>query len=336
MSEKKIIDNLSLSIYSFGYSAGFIQDPRINRAQVQKMDLSSIANLAQEMKVGGVEIPVDKYFPNPKEDGLEKYIETLKAKGLRLIMDLENFSASYLEKLTPFLSTLDVPFVRAKVSTFYGGNRYKNSVFTSDKAAFINNLKESCSLLDEFKFKILIENHQDVVVADLLEIIETYGPQRVGVNWDIGNSFPSGETPNSFISKMGPYIGNVHLKDYRLFWCEEGYLMSRCSLGDGVIDFEYVLNALSGLGNIPLTIELGALNSRVADINNPLYWDYMDGIGEVDKNMFMDYIEKHVLKQNNWKSAWESEYPPHDIVTIENLEMEKSVIYIRNLLNKLN
>ena len=336
MNKFDIKQNLSISIYSYGYSAGFIHDTRFDAKKVQNIDATSIVNIAHEMNVGGVEIPVDKFFPEPESDGLWDYIQYLKDQNLRLIMDLENFSSSYLYKLRPFLSSLDYPFIRVKVSNFYGGNRYKYPKFETDKSYFITNLKDVCCLLDEYNVKILIENHQDIVVADLIEIIEMFGDERVGVNWDIGNSFPACETPESFISKLGHYIGNVHLKDYRLFSSEDGYIMSRCALGDGVVEFDSILNKLRSFGIIPLTIELGALNSRVADINNPLYWEKITGISDNDKKYFIDYITSNTLKGNNWKSAWELGYSPRDIAAIETLEMKKSIIYIYNILQSLN
>ena len=82
------------------------------------------------------------------------------------------------------------------------------------------------------EIKLLIENHQDIVVEDILDLIAKYGPERVGVNWDIGNSLPSCETPITFIEKLGKYIGNIHLKDYKIYSCLEGYIMSRCELGN--------------------------------------------------------------------------------------------------------
>lgn len=336
MNENNVTKNLSLSIYSFGYSAGFIKDTRNDAAAFQQLGPLDIALFAKEMGLGGIEIPVDKYFPDPNTHRLDLFIDQVKGMGLRLIFDLEQFSYDYLNKLTPYLSNLDVPFIRAKVSTFYGGNRYKNPIFYEDKSAFITNLKQSIGLMEKFNFKILIENHQDVVVNDMMEIIDEFGADRIGVNWDIGNSFPACETPMSFLKKLGPSIGNVHLKDYKLYACEEGYLMSRCPLGDGVVEFDPILKALAELGDIPLTIELGAMNSRIADINNPLYWQSIPGISVDERQHFTKYIRECSTEENAWQSVWELGCRPQDIAETEMLEVKKSIRYIQRILNVLN
>lgn len=336
MNNSKHLERVYLSIYSFGYSAGFIKDERKLPSSFEYLTPIKVAEIALKNGLGGIEIPVDKYFPDPKKDGLEEFIEAISDMGLKLIFDLENFSKEYLELLGPFLLNYGASFLRVKISGFYGGNRYKNPSYITDRETFINNLDNSIEILQKNKFKILIENHQDVVLADIEELISKYGEDKIGVNWDIGNSFPTCETPESFYKRIAKHIGNVHLKDYKLFQCDEGYIMSRCSLGKGVVDFPSIIRELINKENIPLTIELGAMNSRIADINIPEYWEHSKGVSYDDKVKLMSFIKNNAIVSNDWKSAWELGLSPDEIIYNEEIEFQESVNYIKEIIREIN
>ena len=333
MNHNYKLENISLSVYSFGYSAGFLKDTRKTSSKHQKLTPSDIARYAKDLGLGGIELPIDRYFPDPVKDNLDGFFHEMNEIGIKLIFDLENFTSNYLKSITPYIAEYKSKFIRAKISGFYGGNRYKHSNYIEDKKEFYKNLDESLEILQEFDLKILVENHQDIVVNDIYDLISKYGEDRIGVTWDIGNSFPTGETPNSLLEKIGNHIGNVHLKDYKLFSCPEGYIMSRCELGKGVIDFQEIFKLLLEYGEIPMTIELGAFNCRIADINKSEYWDYTPGISIDEKSNFLKYINSKVLNEAGWKTPWELGVSPEELAKIEKSEIFNSVIYLSKLIN---
>jgi sugar phosphate isomerase/epimerase len=333
MSHNFKISNISLSVYSFGYSAGFLIDTRRSAEKYQNKKLRDVAQYAKVLGLAGIEFPLDRYFPNPKEDNLDEFIQEMNNLKIKLTFDLENFSSEYLRSVAPYLVKYGAKFIRVKISRFYGGNRYNNPIYIQDKQLFYKNMDESLELLDQSNLKILVENHQDIVVADLKELISKYGEERIGVTWDIGNSLPSCETPNSFLNKIGGHIGNIHLKDYKLYNCKDGYIMSRCELGKGVIDFKEIFKRLLQYGDIPMTIELGAFNCRIADINNSEYWDYSGGISLEEKHNFINYIKENVIIGKGWKTSWELGLEPEKISIIESNEIVNSVKYLSNLFN---
>ncbi len=323
------LSKLFLSIYSFGYSAGFISDNRVGAKSYQKLTLRDLAYLTKKLGLGGIEFPVDKYFKDPIMDGLKEFIEEMDSLGLKLVFDLENFSSQYLKKIQPILISYGAKFVRVKVSNFYGGNRYKNFNYLDDLKTFEIHLAESLPLLKESGLRLLIENHQDIVAEDLLNLINKYGHQYVGVNWDIGNSLPTGETPSTFFDKLGSYIGNIHLKDYKLYPSEKGYIMTRCQIGEGFVDFKEILNSLNN--KFPMTIELGALNSREADINIPEYWDHTLGINQIQKAHFINFINQNLISNSDWRTPWELGSSPKNLAKLELKEIINSVNYLKSL-----
>ena len=328
--------NLSLSAYAFGYGCGFVKDSRENAIGVQNITLDRLNEIAIDFELGGVEIPVDKYFKEQSSVEFTSYISNLDQKGLRLIYALEKFEQGFFSQIAPIIKNNQGNFVRAKISNFYGGNRFKEEIYKTDIDIFRNEIKKSVDVIDEYGIRVLIENHQDVTLDDIFTLVDEFGTERIGVNWDTGNSFPTGETVGSFLKKAGGLIGNVHLKDYRVQSTANGYVMHRCALGKGVVDFDYIITSLHSQNqNMPYTIELGAMNGREAMINNELYWSHTKGVSENEKNDLISFIKSRVENDVTISTLWERNGEPSDILKFEYTEVVESIKFIRNNLKKL-
>lgn len=318
---------ISLSIYSFGYSAGFIHDSRPDAHLFQTMTPAVLADFAKAHGLRGIEIPIDRYFKLEDDLKIEEFFNLMKEKGLNVICDLENFNIEYIQLLSKFLKDVDA-FVRVKISSFYGGNRYKNKdVYERDLSTFFRQMEILVGSLNSTLPKILIENHQDVVVQDILQIINRFGDKSIGVNWDIGNSMTTGETPESFYEKLGKYIYNVHLKDYIITLSDEGYIMHRCELGRGIKDLHTFVNLIPS--NIPISIELGAHNQRVADINSSDYWKNTKGISDFEKIRLINYLKYISCPKGDYRTPWEKKLSPEFISDFEMNEVNNSINYAK-------
>ena len=336
MTSKFKFTNLSLSAYAFGYGCGFVNDARDEASGVQNMSLDDLTSIALKNDLGGVEIPIDKYFKDKNIEDIEIYVNILKQSNLRLIYAFENFDSTYFTHLAPFIKKNNVNFIRVKISNFYGGNRFKEDIYLNDIKKFKEEVKKSIKVIDEFGIKILIENHQDITLKDIFDLVDEFGSERIGVNWDTGNSFPTGETVESFLEKSIHLIGNVHLKDYRIQSSSNGYIMHRCALGEGVVDFQYLLSTLNKYNNsIPLTIELGAMNGREAMINNELYWIHTKGVSNEGRSNLINFINKHVENDTPISTLWERKANPEIIFESEYTEVLNSINYIKNIIKEL-
>ena len=328
-------DNLSLSAYAFGYGCGFIQDDRSDAADLTKMTLEDLSAISVKYELGGVEIPVDKYFGGEQFKDLVPYILRLKSLNLRLIFALEVFKSEFFEKIAPIVKHYGNAFVRVKICNFYGGNRYNIPAYKTDLEEFRQQMIQAIEQIDKYGIKILIENHQDITLEDIFDLVREFGANRIGVNWDTGNSFPTGETVQSFLTKTKHLIGNVHLKDYKVQLTSEGYVMNRCTLGNGIVDFEYLISELLQQNpNIPFTIELGAMNGREAHVNKEIYWEYTKGISLAERKNLIDYISSKAENDADLSSPWERKSSPQEILEYEMSEVIDSIVYIKELLLK--
>lgn len=337
MGKSTKFSNLSLSAYAFGYGCGFVNDNRAEAMGVQNISLDDLNQMSLKYNLGGVEIPVDKYFKDKGVQEFKAYLKKLEDIDLRLIYAFENFEHKFFSEIAPFIKFQNGNLIRVKISNFYGGNRFKEDIYKSDIARFRSEIIKSINVIDQYGIRVLIENHQDVTLHDIFELVEEFGKDRIGINWDTGNSFPTGETVESFLKKSIDLIGNVHLKDYRVKLSPDGYVMHRCALGNGIVDFEYLINKLYQFNsNMPFTIELGAMNGREAIINDELYWLHTKGVSEEDKNNLIDFVRSKAVNNEEVSSLWERKASPDLILNSELNEVVSSINYIQKILNKVN
>ncbi len=337
MENNKKYHNLSLSAYAFGYGCGFVKDNRVEAVGLQNMTLDDISSIALAHNMGGVEIPVDKYFKGKSIDLFENYVKSLSDLELQLIYAFEHFEADFFSQIAPFINYQNRNFIRVKISNFYGGNRFKEEMYSIDIQKFKEEVRKSLGVLDQYEIRLLIENHQDVTLQDIFEIVNEFGEHRIGINWDTGNSFPSGETIESFLKKSIPLIGNVHLKDYRIQLSKNGYVMHRCALGHGVVDFGFLIAELCRYKpNMPFTIELGAMNGREAMINHELYWLFTKGVDLQQRKRLTDFIHSRAENHRQISTLWEQKSSPELILKAELYEVIQSIKFIQNIQKKVH
>ena len=124
----------------------------------------------------------------------------------------------------------------------------------------------------------------------------------------------------------------MHLKDYRIFRSEKGYYLSRCALGDGVVDFGPLLKQLIRCrGSVPMAIELGAQNVRHADIYKPAYWEAYRPTLVTEKIDFFSFLNRNLQDGDGWMSLWERQFPGNEIVATEMEEVKRSVSFLEQL-----
>ena len=81
------LKNITLNFYSFGYYGGLITD--VDRS-VAILGIDELVKLAKKYGLGGVEIPLDRFYSlNQIEKAVEK-IEQIQNKNFSVFIDLEN------------------------------------------------------------------------------------------------------------------------------------------------------------------------------------------------------------------------------------------------------
>jgi len=108
----------------------------------------------------------------------------------------------------------------------------------------------------------------------LLKIVNLVPSERIQVNWDTGNVYLAGiEDPYDALSKVRDYVMHVHAKDisFRHSELERGKVTGTpvgCACGEGVVDWERVLDILDPLDReLTLSVECGTIEQAERSIN---------------------------------------------------------------------
>lgn len=210
---------------------------------------------------------------------------------------------------------------------------------------------EAVRRAEQVQVPIAVENHQDLASEELLWLCETFASDYFGLTLDAANPLATAEEPSDFYRRVKRYVKNVHLKDYRVYLSAEGYRLVRCPLGQGVIDFPLLFKILSTaedgvedsqrrepsqgtpneLPNLPMSIELAALEARHIRALEPDFWPEYPVRSAAQ---FAD-VMRFVLHQGSqdasadWRTPFEQHASTEAIVAYEEMELEQSLNYLR-------
>jgi sugar phosphate isomerase/epimerase len=98
---------------------------------------------------------------------------------------------------------------------------------------------------------LAIENHFDLRSAQLAELIRQLDDPWLGVCLDTANSTGHLESPMETLAALGPYVAQVHLKDYAVEKAPIAYRITGRNLGQGWLDLPAVLKAVAATGRDP-------------------------------------------------------------------------------------
>ena len=89
----------------------------------------------------------------------------------------------------------------------------------------------------ELGLHIALENHGDLTVEEVLEVMVAVDSPNVGTNVDVANSYQTGDTPVETARLLAPHMFYAHVKGIAL---KEGVFKIR-PLGEGIFDWDEIL-----------------------------------------------------------------------------------------------
>ena len=309
---------IALNTYSFAIRMGLIG----NNKKIWKFE--NFLKFCKKKKIKKIEFPID-FFAKKEEKNFEFFFKLLEKYKLKYLIDLENFEISHVNKILSLSKKYPNKIIRVKMSNFFGGNRYKQKNFLKCKKNFITKLRKVTPILEKNNCQIAIENHQDLSSLEIIEIIKNLKSKKIGINWDIGNSLATCETPDQFFKNTKKYILNVHCKNYKIILSDKGFFLKRCVIDEGSINIMKYLKFFRKK-NINLSLELAAHVNRHCDFKDKKFLKSH----KIDKkkfHIFKKYIEKNAFTDTPF-SKWE-QYKKIDLSAINELnEFNQSLIKI--------
>jgi len=123
----------------------------------------------------------------------------------------------------------------------------------------IDTLREVLPLLEQLQIILAIENHDRFCASQLVAIMQALDSPYIGICLDTVNSFGSLEGPAVVLEQLGPYVVNLHVKDFKIKRLDHnmGFLLDGTPAGDGMLDVPWLLAELNQYGrNYSAVIEL--------------------------------------------------------------------------------
>jgi 3-oxoisoapionate decarboxylase len=197
-------------------------------------------------------------------------------------------------------------------------------------------LREATKVAEHYGISLAVENHQDLASEELLWLCESIGSPHFGITLDTGNPLATAEHPLDFFRSVAPYVKNVHLKDYWLYFFEEGYRLVRCPLGQGVIDFPTLFAILEDANrDVSMSIELGALEARHIRVLADDYWpDYPPRSASQLARVLRFALANARPSTEDWRTPFEKGETAEAIGAYEEQQLAESLVYLNSISGK--
>jgi len=174
-------------------------------------------------------------------DGLERIAHFAARRGLYVEHGMSVITEERLRQGIEQAGLLSAKVIRC----FVGGEFFiPASEFRARNERVIHALRQCLGLIEQADVMIAIENHCDIDADGLLEICQAVDHERVGVCFDVGNTFAVAERPLEACRKLAPFILATHLKDVRVRTTNWGVVIEPVPLGQGHIDLPAILQIL--------------------------------------------------------------------------------------------
>ncbi|HVX46089.1 MAG TPA: sugar phosphate isomerase/epimerase [Mycobacteriales bacterium] len=256
-------------------------------------------------------------------------------RGLFVTLDTGGFEPEALAEVIGLAKRIGSATVRTLVGgAKIGGDRRplagRWKEFVDDVHA---KLRIAAATAEQADVNLALENHQDLASEELLWLCESIDSPKFGITLDAANPLATAEEPLDFFRRVAPWVKNVHLKDYWIWLSEEGYRLVRCPLGQGVVDFPYLLDLLAAEApGATMSIELAALEARHIRVLADDFWPDYPARTPAQLAAALRVVQANARPAGDWRTPYEHGESPEQIIAYEDRQLDASVAYMRTLL----
>lgn len=323
---------VGLSTYSFNVMMGYRQAE--SGIDGKPWSIEDFVGQAVAWGFSSVELPVRAFTSIEHAQQMAQY---LAAHHLGVVADTGIATSEAITAALPIAQALGASILRVTLSNILCGERRElNGGWRAYLETMAEQLRIAAPRCADAGIAIAIENHQDVDSVELLWLCDYVGSESCGVCLDIANPLAVGEDVVSFTQRIGAYLRNVHLKDYRLFSSPQGYRLARCPLGDGVLDWPRLFSLLEAIApNCPKHVELGAVQARHIQLFEESWWnDYEPRLTTSLLPILRLREERGQPADADWRTPHERGEPSEVCRNFELAEMERSIAYLQSLFSQ--
>jgi sugar phosphate isomerase/epimerase len=122
--------------------------------------------------------------------------------------------------------------------------------------------------------KIAIENHAgDMQARELVQLIESIGPDFVGATLDSGNATWALEDPARNLEVLGPYAVSTGIRDSMVWQDKENIVVQWTAMGEGQVDWKSYFDRFATLcPGVPVQLEIISGFARPFELSRSDFW----------------------------------------------------------------
>ncbi len=111
-------------------------------------------------------------------------------------------------------------------------------------------IKAALPALEAAGVVLAVENHDRFKARTLADMMATLNSPQVGICLDTVNSFGALEGPEVVVTALGPYVVNLHLKEFIVKRLDHnmGFALTGMPAGEGMLNIPWLLEMLHGYG----------------------------------------------------------------------------------------
>jgi sugar phosphate isomerase/epimerase len=262
---------VGLNPYGLTYTLG-LQGGGTPRANPDGRGLEGFIEIAVELGARTLEI-FEPWLEEMNKAELQGLRDRLGSLGMVPVVS-SGLTMGPVDRAIRIAEALEAKVVRLGLTPVLCGDRNAKGAEWPQLVANVRaKLAEFAPAAERAGVTLAIENHQDFRSTELVGFCKEAGP-GVGICFDTGNTFPVGEAPPDFTSRIAPFVRHLHLKDYHVQSTDEGYRLVRCAIGDGAVPFRELVAILAEHhSTLTAVLEPGALEARHVRLFRPEWWN---------------------------------------------------------------
>jgi sugar phosphate isomerase/epimerase len=227
---------LGLSSYTFSWSIGVKgKEPPV------RMDFPGLIDRAAGSGVKCLQVADNLPLGHFTNDELINFRNKATSSGIKIEIGTRGIQPLNLVKYLDLAELFESPILRVVIDA---------PDYAPDLGEINSIIKEFIPDLKRKNIKLAIENHDRLRASEFEKIIQTAGSEYIGICLDTVNSMGAGEGFEEVFRILGPYIINLHIKDFivKRIWHSMGFEIEGRPAGQGMLPIQKIVRELSKEG----------------------------------------------------------------------------------------
>ncbi|MBI1258126.1 MAG: TIM barrel protein [Chloroflexi bacterium] len=233
---------LGLGSYAYAWAIGIPGYP-----PPQPMDAVAFAQRAAALGVRVVQMADNLPLDRLSEAEIERLLRETQRLGLAVEVGTRGIAPEHLRRYLALAQQFGSPILRVVIDT---------AEHHPSPETVIATLRPLMPEFERADVVLAIENHDRFKVRTLVAVLQHINSPNLGICLDTVNSLGAGEGAEVVVETLGPYVVNLHVKDFTIHRHRHllGFEVEGTPAGQGMLDIPWLLGRLRDFGRDPNTI----------------------------------------------------------------------------------